>query len=159
VPDDIVIELVKRRVKEPDCANGYIIDGFPRTIPQAEALRTAKIAIDYVVEIAVSDNEILQRMSGRRVHLASGRSYHLVFNPPKVPGKDDVTGEDLVQRPDDKEETVRQRIATYHAQTEPVIGYYSKWSASGDSAAPRYVRVRGTGTVDECRDRLLSAVV
>jgi adenylate kinase len=158
VPDEIVIELVKRRVREPDCANGFIVDGFPRTIPQAEALRHAGIDIDYVVEIAVKDNEILRRMSGRRVHPASGRSYHIEFNPPKVPGKDDATGEDLVQRPDDKEETVRQRITIYHAQTKPLIDYYAKWAASGDTRAPRYVRVQGTGTVDECRQRLFAAL-
>jgi adenylate kinase len=158
VPDGIVIELVKRRVTEPDCAKGFIIDGFPRTIPQAEALRAAGIAVDYVVDIHVNDDEILKRMSGRRVHLASGRTYHLTFNPPRVAGKDDTTGEDLVQRPDDKEETVRQRIATYHSQTKPLIDYYSKWAAGGDPAAPRYVRVPGAGTVDECRERLLGSL-
>ncbi len=158
VPDEIVIELVKQRVKQPDCANGIIVDGFPRTIPQAEALRHAGIDIDYVVEIDVNDDEILRRMSGRRVHPASGRIYHVTFNPPKVAGKDDVTGEDLVQRPDDKEETVRQRITTYHAQTKPLIDYYAKWAASGDSRAPRYIRVQGTGTVDECRQRLFTAL-
>ena len=158
VPDEIVIELVKQRVRDPDCANGFIVDGFPRTIPQAEALRHAGIDIDYVVEIDVKDDEILRRMSGRRVHPASGRSYHIDFNPPKVPGKDDATGEDLVQRPDDKEETVRQRIAIYHAQTKPLIGYYAKWAASGDSHAPRNVRVQGTGTVDDCRQRLFAAL-
>jgi adenylate kinase len=159
VPDALVIELVKQRVKEPDCAGGFISDGFPRTIPQAEALRAAGIDIDYVVEIHVDDEEILKRMSGRRVHPASGRTYHVAFNPPKKTGKDDVTGEDLVQRPDDKEETVRERIAIYHAQTKPLIEYYSKWAASGDARAPRYVRVPGTGTVDECRDRLLGSLV
>jgi len=159
VPDNIVIELVKRRVKETDCANGFIVDGFPRTIAQAEALRSAGIDIDYVIEINVDDDEILKRMSGRRVHPASGRTYHIVFNPPRTPGKDDDTGDDLVQRPDDNETTVRQRIATYHIQTKPLIDYYSKWASSGDSSAPRYVRVRGTGTVDECRDRLLGSLV
>ena len=158
VPDDIVIELVKQRVKGPDCANGYIIDGFPRTIPQAEALRRAGIDVDYVIDIEVGDDEIMKRMSGRRVHPASGRTYHITFNPPKVAGKDDVTGEDLVQRPDDKEATVKERIATYHAQTEPLIHYYSKWAAGGDPRAPRLIRVQGTGTVDECRDRLLGAL-
>lgn len=158
VPDEIVIELVKQRVREPDCANGFIVDGFPRTIPQADALRLAGIDIDFVVELDVKDDEILRRMSGRRVHPASGRSYHIEFNPPKAPGKDDATGEDLVQRPDDKEETVRQRIAIYHAQTKPLIDYYAKWSASGDSLAPRHVRVQGTGTVDECRQRLFAAL-
>jgi len=159
VPDELVIELVKQRVKEPDCAGGFISDGFPRTIPQAEAMRAAGIDIDYVVEIYVDDAEILKRMSGRRVHPASGRTYHIVFNPPKATGKDDVTGEPLVQRPDDKEETVRERIAIYHAQTKPLIDYYSKWAASGDARAPRYVRVPGIGTVDECRDRLLGSLV
>jgi adenylate kinase len=158
VPDEIVIELVKQRVKEPDCAKGFIVDGFPRTIPQAQALRDAGIDIDYVVEIDVSDAEILRRMAGRRVHLGSGRTYHVEFNPPKVAGKDDVTGEPLVQRADDKEETVRERIATYHAQTKPLIDYYSKWSASGDARAPRHVRVSGLGTVDECRARLLGSL-
>ncbi len=158
VPDDIVIELVKQRVKAPDCAGGYIIDGFPRTIPQAEALRRAGIDVDHVIEIDVGDDEILKRMSGRRVHLASGRTYHIEFNPPKVPGKDDVTGEDLVQRPDDKEATVKERIATYHAQTKPLVDYDSKWAASGDPRAPCYSRVKGTGTVDECRDRLLGSL-
>jgi adenylate kinase len=159
VPDDIVIELVKQRVKEPDCAKGFIIDGFPRTIPQAEALARAGIEVDYVIEIDVSDDEILKRMSGRRVHPASGRTYHVTFNPPKVAGKDDVTGEDLVQRPDDKEATVKERITTYHAQTKPLIAYYSKLAAGGGPNAPRYIRVQGTGTVDECRNRLLESLV
>jgi adenylate kinase len=158
VPDGIVIELVKQRVRDPDCARGFIVDGFPRTIPQAEALRHAGIDIDYVVEIDVKDDEILRRMSGRRVHPPSGRSYHIEFNPPKVPGKDDATGEDLVQRPDDKEETVRQRITIYHAQTKPLIDYYTKWAASGDARAPRHIRVQGTGTVEECRQRLFAAL-
>ena len=129
VPDEIVIALVKERVKAPDCRQGFILDGFPRTIPQAEALRRAGIDIDFVVDIDVSDEEILRRMSGRRVHPASGRSYHVVFNPPSVAGKDDVTGEPLVQRDDDKEETVRKRIATYHAQTKPLVDYYSQLGA------------------------------
>jgi adenylate kinase len=158
VPDQIVIELVKRRITEPDCANGFVIDGFPRTIPQAEALRAAGIDIDYVVNINVNDAEILRRMSGRRVHPRSGRSYHVVFNPPKVQGKDDLTGEDLIQRHDDLEETVTKRIATYHAQTKPLIEYYAKWAASGDPHAPRYVEVDGTGSVEVCRNRLLAAL-
>jgi adenylate kinase len=158
VPDDIVIELVKQRVKEPDCAKGFIVDGFPRTLPQAEAMRREGIAVDYVVEIDVADDEILRRMAGRRVHLPSGRTYHVEFNPPKVAGKDDVTGEPLVQRADDKEATVRERIATYHAQTKPLIDYYAKWAASGDPRAPRHVRVSGLGTVDECRARLLGSL-
>ena len=158
VPDDIVIELVKQRVKAPDCATGFIIDGFPRTIPQAEALARAGIDVDYVIEIDVADDEILKRMSGRRVHLASGRTYHVTFNPPKVAGKDDVTGEDLVQRADDKEATVKERIATYHSQTEPLVAYYSRLAAGGGSRAPRYIRVPGTGTVEEIRNRLFASL-
>jgi len=158
VPDDIVIELVKQRVKEPDCAGGFIVDGFPRTIPQAEALARAGIDVDYVIEIAVGDDEILKRLSGRRVHPASGRTYHVTFNPPKVAGKDDVTGEDLVQRPDDKEATVKERIATYHAQTEPLIAYYSKLASAGGRKTARYIRVPGTGTVDEIRNRLFASL-
>ena len=158
VPDEIVIELVKHRVKEPECASGYIFDGFPRTIPQAEALRAAGIGVDFVVDIDVNDEEILRRMSGRRVHLASGRTYHLQFNPPRVPGKDDLTGEELVQRPDDKEETVRKRIGVYRTETRPLIDYYSKWAASGDKSAPRYIRIDGSGTVGQIRDRLLASL-
>jgi adenylate kinase len=158
VPDRVVIELVRQRVKEPDCARGFIVDGFPRTIPQAEALRDAGIDIDCVVEIAVGDEEILRRMSGRRVHLPSGRTYHIKFNPPKVPGKDDVTGEDLVQRADDNEETVKRRIANYHSQTQPLIAFYSKWGATGDQRAPRMIKVPGTGTVNEIRDRMFAAL-
>ena len=146
------------RVKEPDCARGFIIDGFPRTIPQAEALRDAGIDIDYVVEIAVGDDEILRRMSGRRVHLASGRTYHVAFNPPRVAGKDDLTGEDLVQRADDNEETVKRRISNYHSQTQPLISFYSKWSAAVDQRAPRIVNVPGIGKVGEIRDRMFAAL-
>jgi adenylate kinase len=153
VPDEIVIELVKRRIKADDCASGFIFDGFPRTIPQAEALRGAGIDIDYVVDIHVTDDEILRRMSGRRVHPASGRTYHLQFNPPRVAGKDDLTGEDLVQRADDKEETVKKRIGIYHTETRPLIDYYMK-AGSG----PRYVRVDGTGTVNQIRDRMLASL-
>jgi len=158
VPDHVVIELVKQRVKEPDCANGFIVDGFPRTIPQAEALRDAGIDIDCVVEIAVGDDEILRRMSGRRVHLASGRTYHVTFNPPKVAGKDDVTGEPLVQRADDNEETVKRRIANYHAQTQPLIAFYTRWAASGDRRAPRGINVPGIGKVEEIRNRMFAAL-
>ncbi|MBI1965154.1 MAG: adenylate kinase [Betaproteobacteria bacterium] len=158
VPDGIVIELAKQRVKESDCAQGFIIDGFPRTIPQAEALRRAGVDIDRVVEIAVNDEEILRRLSGRRVHPASGRTYHVSFNPPRVPGKDDVTGEDLVQRPDDQEQTVKKRIATYHAQTKPLIDYYSKWEKSGEPRAPRYIKVEGSGPVEKIRDGLFAAL-
>ncbi|HEX6064501.1 MAG TPA: adenylate kinase [Longimicrobiales bacterium] len=158
VPDHIVIELVRERVKQPDCATGFIMDGFPRTLPQAEALRAAGIDIDYVIEIEVSDNEILRRMSGRRVHPASGRSYHIEFKPPKVPGKDDLTGEPLVQRPDDNEATVLKRVATYHSQTKPLVNYYLNWAASGDPRAPHYVNIYGTGSVEHIRDKIFAAL-
>jgi adenylate kinase len=158
VSDDIIIGMVKARIVEPDCANGFLFDGFPRTIPQAEAMRNAGIKLDYVVEIAVDDEVIIERMSGRRVHLPSGRTYHVKFNPPKVAGKDDVTGEDLVQRDDDKEETVKKRLAVYHEQTEPLIGYYSEWAKSADAIAPRYVTIQGTGKVEDIRDRIFAAL-
>ena len=158
VPDDLVIELVKERVKAPDCAKGFIMDGFPRTLPQAEALRKAGIDIDSVIEIEVDDSEILRRMSGRRVHLASGRSYHVEFNPPKVEGKDDVTGEPLVQRQDDNEDTVKKRITTYHAQTKPLVNYYIKWADSGDPRAPRYANINGSGSVEQIRDKIFAAL-
>ncbi|HYH40621.1 MAG TPA: adenylate kinase [Burkholderiales bacterium] len=154
VPDPLVIALVKERVKESDAARGFIMDGFPRTIAQAEALREAGIDIDYVVEIDVADEEILRRMSGRRVHPSSGRSYHVHFNPPKAPGLDDLTGEPLVQRPDDNEETVKKRIETYHSQTKPLVAYYRDWANSGDPRAPRYINVKGLGSVDEIRSRI-----
>jgi adenylate kinase len=149
VPDDVIIGLVKERIKADDCANGFLFDGFPRTIPQAEAMKEAEVAIDFVVDIDVPDDEIIKRMGGRRVHLPSGRTYHITFNPPKVEGKDDVTGEDLIQRDDDKEETVRKRLEIYHAQTEPLIDFYKSWEASGDGKAPKYVRVNGVGSVDQ----------
>lgn len=158
VPDRVVIELVKQRVKEPDCANGFIVDGFPRTIAQAEALREAGMDFGYVVEFHVSNDEVLKRLSGRRVHPSSGRTYHVIYNPPKVPGKDDVTGEPLVQRPDDAEETVKTRIATYHAQTKPLVDYYKKRASSGDPGAPRYIRIDGSGPVERIRDELFSAL-
>ncbi len=158
VPDSVVIGLVKERVKAADCANGFILDGFPRTLPQAEALRDAGIDLDFVVEIEVPDEDILRRMSGRRVHLASGRSYHLEFNPPKVAGKDDITGEPLVQRSDDNEETVMKRIKTYHDQTKPLIDYYSSWKTRGDARAPDYVNVNGSEAVETVRDRILAAI-
>jgi adenylate kinase len=158
VSDDIIINLVKERIREADCANGFLFDGFPRTIPQAEAMKQAGVDIDFVVEIAVDDSEIIKRMSGRRVHLASGRTYHIVFNPPKVAGKDDVTGEDLVQRPDDAEETVRKRLEVYHSQTKPLVDYYSVWSKTGDRRAPRYVAISGVGSVEAIRDNILSAL-
>ncbi|MDZ7581355.1 MAG: adenylate kinase [Deltaproteobacteria bacterium] len=154
VPDDVIIGLVKERITQPDCKKGFLFDGFPRTIPQADAMKDAGVAIDAVVDIDVPDQEIIKRMSGRRVHLASGRTYHVVFNPPKTEGKDDVTGEPLIQRDDDKEETVRKRLEVYHQQTEPLIGYYKKWEASGKAAAPKYIRIEGIGKVDEIRDNI-----
>jgi len=158
VPDPVVIEIVKRRIREPDCANGFIMDGFPRTIAQAEALREAGIDVDFVVEIEVGDDEVLRRMSGRRVHPASGRTYHIEFNPPRVPGKDDATGEPLIQRSDDAEETVRRRIATYRALTAPLVAYYTAWRESGDTRAPRYVKIRGQGPAEHIRDKLFAAL-
>jgi adenylate kinase len=158
VPDPVVIELVKTRIKAPDCANGFIMDGFPRTLPQAEALRRAGIDINFVVEIEVGDGEILRRMSGRRVHPPSGRSYHVEFHPPRVPGKDDITGEPLVQRSDDNEETVKRRIKTYHDQTKPLVNYYLSWAASGDPRAPHYVNIYGRGSVEHIRDKVLAAI-
>jgi adenylate kinase len=158
VSDDIIIALVTERLQAPDCAAGYLFDGFPRTIPQADAMREAGVAIDYVLEIDVPDAVIIERMSGRRVHLASGRTYHLRYNPPKVSGKDDVTGEDLVQRADDREETVRKRLDVYRAQTVPLLAYYAKWAASGDSRAPRYRRVDGTRGVEGVRADCLAAL-
>lgn len=159
VPDHLVTDMAKQRVAQPDCLNGFIIDGFPRTIAQAESLRTAGIDIDFVVEIEVADDEILRRMSGRRVHPASGRSYHIDFNPPKVAGRDDLTGEPLVQRPDDNEETVKKRIANYHSQTKPLVNYYLGWAASGDKRAPHYVNVYGRGSVEHIRDKIIAALV
>lgn len=154
VSDDIIINLVKERIKEADCAKGFLFDGFPRTLPQAEAMKQAGVAIDYVVEVDVPDNEIIKRMSGRRVHTASGRTYHIVFNPPKVQGKDDVTGEDLVQRPDDAEETVKKRLSVYHEQTKPLVAYYTTWSKSGEAKAPKVVHVPGVGSVEGIRDQV-----
>ncbi len=158
VPDDVIIGLVKDRIQQDDCKNGFLFDGFPRTIPQAEAMKAAGVKIDYVVDIDVPDAEIIKRMSGRRVHLASGRTYHVVFNPPKVEGKDDVTGEPLIQRDDDKEETVRKRLEVYHAQTEPLIGFYKNWQASGDANAPKYVRIEGVGSVDSITQAIFKGV-
>ena len=158
VSDDIIIGLVKERLTQPDCAKGYLFDGFPRTIPQAEAMRDAQVAIDYVLEIDVPAEEIILRMSGRRAHLASGRTYHVKFNPPKVEGRDDVTGEPLVQRDDDREETVRKRLAVYQAQTRPLVAFYERWAATGDSRAPRYRRISGQGGVEEIRDRAIAAL-
>ncbi len=158
VPDDVIIGLVKERIQQPDCEKGFLFDGFPRTIPQAEAMKEAGVKIDYVVDINVPDEEIIKRMSGRRVHLPSGRTYHIVFNPPKVEGKDDVTGEPLIQRDDDKEETVKKRLEVYHAQTEPLVDFYKNWEASGDPNAPKYVRIEGVGTVDEIKNKILQAL-
>lgn len=157
VPDDIIIGLVKERIKEADCQKGFLFDGFPRTIPQADAMKDAGVPIDAVVEIDVPDGEIIKRMSGRRVHLASGRTYHVVFNPPKVEGKDDVTGEPLIQRDDDKEETVKKRLDVYHAQTEPLVNYYKKWATSGQAGAPKHIRIEGVGKVEQIRDQIFAA--
>lgn len=154
VSDDIIIGLVKERIREPDCANGFLFDGFPRTIAQADALREQGVDIDAVVEISVEDEEIINRMSGRRVHPGSGRVYHVEFNPPQDEGVDDETGEDLVQREDDREEVVRQRLETYHDQTAPLVKYYRDWEASGDDRAPRYVHISGKGGVDDIRNRI-----
>ena len=158
VPDDLVIRLVKERIAQPDCAKGFIFDGFPRTLPQAGALKAAGVDLDFVIELDVSDDEILRRMSGRRVHPASGRSYHVIFNPPKVEGKDDVTGEPLVQRPDDAEETVKKRIAVYHAETEPLVGFYVSLAHSGDARAPGYAAIAGIGKVEDVRDQIFRAL-
>ncbi|WP_244073739.1 adenylate kinase [Nitrosomonas sp. PY1] len=158
VSDDIIINLVKERIAQPDCIKGFLFDGFPRTIPQADAMKAANVPIDYVVEIDVADAEIIKRMSGRRVHPASGRTYHVAFNPPKTPGHDDVTGELLIQRDDDKEETVQKRLDVYHQQTEPLISYYSQWAASGDQHAPRYIKIAGTGAVEKIRDQIFSVL-
>jgi adenylate kinase len=158
VPDEVIIGLVKERIKQPDCVKGFLFDGFPRTIPQAEAMKQAGVDLDYVVEVDVEDAEIIKRLSGRRVHLASGRTYHVHFNPPKTAGKDDVTGEDLVQRDDDKEETILKRLQVYHSQTKQLVDYYSKMAASGDARAPRYRKVAGTGSVEQIRDRIFAAL-
>jgi adenylate kinase len=158
VSDDIIIALVKERLGVPDCANGYLFDGFPRTIPQADAMKDANVAIDYVLEIAVPDSAIIERMAGRRVHVASGRTYHVRFNPPKVEGRDDATGEALIQRDDDREETVKKRLDVYHAQTRPLVEYYSRWAGTGDARAPKYRRVDGVGSVDSIRAACLAAL-
>jgi adenylate kinase len=158
VSDEIIIGLVKERITEPDCAKGFLFDGFPRTIPQADAMKAAGVPIEAVLEIDVPAEAIVERMSGRRTHPASGRTYHLQFNPPKVAGKDDVTGEDLIQREDDREETVKNRLDVYARQTRPLVAYYEQWAASGDAKAPRYRRISGTGSVDEIRERALAAL-
>jgi adenylate kinase len=159
VGDDIIIGLVKERITQPDCAQGFLFDGFPRTIPQADAMKAAGVKLDLVLEIDVPDAAIIERMSGRRVHMASGRTYHLRFNPPKVEGHDDVTGEPLIQRADDTEETVRKRLQVYHEQTRPLVDYYSQWAATGEPQAPRYCKIEGVGSVDEISARALAALV
>jgi len=158
VSDEIIIGLVKERIKAPDCARGFLFDGFPRTIPQAEAMKVAEVPIEHVVEIYVSDATIIERMSGRRVHVDSGRTYHIKYNPPKKEMIDDVTGEPLVIRKDDEEATVRNRLEVYHRQTEPLVAYYAKWAATGDKRAPKYHRIDGLGKVEEVRDRIFAAL-
>jgi len=158
VSDELIINLVKERIAQPDCAQGFLFDGFPRTIPQAEAMRSAGVKIDYVLEIDVPFEAIIERMSGRRSHPASGRTYHIKYNPPKVEGRDDVSGEPLVQRDDDKEETVRKRLEVYSAQTRPLVDYYSQWAAKDIAAAPRYRSISGIGGVDEITARALQAL-
>ncbi|MDP2752587.1 MAG: adenylate kinase [Rhodocyclaceae bacterium] len=158
VRDDIIIGLVKDRLKEADCQNGYMFDGFPRTIPQAEAMKEAGVAIDFVLEIDVPDSEIVARMSGRRVHVASGRTYHVKFNPPTVEGKDNDTGEALVQRDDDREEIVLKRLDVYHQQTEALVSYYGQWADSGATGAPKYRKINGLGKVDDVRDAAFAAL-
>jgi len=158
VSDSIILDLVRERLTHSDCAKGYLFDGFPRTIGQATAMRSASIAVDLVLQITVPDADIIERMSGRRVHLASGRSYHLQNNPPKVPGRDDLTGEPLVQRDDDQEKIVRERLAVYHAQTRPLVQYYSNWAQSGEPGAPCYRVVDGVGTVEQVQNRVLDAL-
>jgi adenylate kinase len=158
VSDDIIIGLVKERLAQPDCAKGYMFDGFPRTLPQADALKASGVKLDVVLEIEVPDSEIIERMSGRRVHPASGRTYHVKFNPPRVEGKDDETGEDLVQREDDKEEVVKKRLDVYHSQTKPLVAYYSDWASTGDMSAPRYARISGLGKVDDVTKHAFAAL-
>lgn len=158
VSDDLIIGLVKERLQQGDCANGFLLDGFPRTIAQAQAMKNLGIRVDFVVEIQLADSTIVQRMSGRRVHLPSGRTYHVDYNPPKVAEKDDVTGEDLLQRPDDNAETVIKRLDIYHQQTQPLVDYYAAWEKSGDPAAPRCVTISGTGEVESVRSRILLAL-
>jgi len=158
VSDEIILGLVRERIAQPDCANGFLFDGFPRTIVQAEAMKDAGVKLDFVLEIDVPDSAIIERMSGRRVHVASGRTYHIRFNPPKSAGVDDVTGEPLIQRVDDEEETVRKRLAVYAAQTRPLVEYYMQWARTGDPDAPAYRRIEGTGTVEEITARALAAL-
>lgn len=158
VSDEIIIGLVKDRLLQDDCKSGYLFDGFPRTIPQAEAMKQAGVAIDFVLEIDVPDSDIVSRMSGRRVHVASGRTYHVTFNPPKVAGKDDETGEDLIQRDDDKEETVKKRLDVYHSQTKPLVDYYGSWAATGDAKAPKCRKIAGVGSVEDIKNSAFAAL-
>jgi len=158
VSDDIIVGLVKDRIAQPDCAKGFLFDGFPRTIPQAEAMKAAGVRLDAVLEIDVPDDAIIERMGGRRAHLPSGRTYHVKYNPPKVAGKDDVTGEDLVQRDDDREETVRKRLQVYQAQTRPLVDYYAAWAATGDPQAPRCRKIDGSGSVEQITARAFAAL-
>lgn len=158
VSDNIMIGLVKERLEQPDCANGCLFDGFPRTIPQAEALRDSGVEIDHVVEVAVDDEEIIERMAGRRVHLASGRTYHIIYNPPKKDGFDDETGEPLIQRDDDQESVVRDRLSVYHEQTEPLIHFFTSWVKTGPAGAPSMNRIQGVGQVEEIRDEIFKAL-
>jgi len=158
VSDDLIIALVKERIAQPDCASGFLFDGFPRTIPQADAMKNANVKLDLVLEIDVPDSAIIDRMSGRRVHPASGRTYHVANNPPKAADKDDVTGEPLIQRDDDREEIVRKRLEVYHRQTRPLVDYYAQWAATQDAQAPRYRKIDGTGTVEEITSRALHAL-
>jgi adenylate kinase len=158
VPDDVIIGLVKERISQADCANGFLFDGFPRTIPQADALKAANVSLDHVIEIDVDDTEIINRLSGRRVHPGSGRTYHIQFNPPKKEGKDDITGEDLIQRDDDKEETIKKRLEVYHEQTELLVGYYSA-SQNIDGSSPKYAKIRGIGSLQEIREKIFETLV
>ena len=158
VSDDLIINLVKERITQPDCANGFLFDGFPRTLPQADAMKAAGVKLDYVLEIDVPFEAIIERMSGRRSHPASGRIYHIKFNPPKVEGKDDITGEPLIQRDDDRQETVKKRLDVYSAQTRPLVAYYSDWAKAQPAAAPKYRAISGIGTVDEITSRVFQAL-
>lgn len=158
VSDDIIIALVKERISQPDCNNGFLFDGFPRTLPQADAMKEANVKLDHVLEIAVEDEEIVKRLAGRRVHPGSGRVYHVEYNPPKEDGKDDVTGEALIQRDDDRESTVRNRLSVYHDQTAPLVSYYQQWAAQEPDAAPTYHRVEGVGGVDDIRAQVIAAL-
>ena len=158
LPDDVMIKLVEARIAEPDCARGFLLDGFPRTIPQAEALRKHEIYLDFIIEIRVPDEELIKRLSGRRVHPGSGRVYHELYNPPKNPGKDDFTGEPLIQRVDDQEDTIRHRQKIYHQQTEPLVNYYLSAAKDADPHAPIYIQIDGVGIMEEIRDQIFQAI-